>query len=330
MTDVLSQSEIDQLLDAISHPSDTMETKVERKIRIYDFKRPDKFTRENIRVISLIGEQIARELSLSLSKIAKTELRVRVASLDQLLYEEYLYSSPIPTLLFSFENRDNKAKSLSSHSIVEIYPSIASRIFAQGNEVKPLDSNFIGENRETIVNIQEAMLNALCNFEPFRFGMKATGYDLLYIDHEHIPNAPRNEMGVLITFEAHFTALKNDEVKELGIINIFLPEPLLTPYRQNLTRIHWQSLHRNYNKAKKINMKPILKDLNVPITVRLGRNDSYTAESISSITEGSIIPLDKIAGEDVDVYAGNVLIGKGEVIVIDETFGVRMMDIVGA
>jgi flagellar motor switch protein FliM len=307
-----------------------METKFEGKIRIYDFKRPDKFTRENIRVISLIGEQIARKLSLSLSKIANTELRVRIASVDQLLYEEYLHSNPSPTLLFSFENCDNKAKSLSSHAIVEIYPFIASLIFAQGNEVKPLACYFIEENRETIANIQQAILNALCNFEPFGFGMKATEYDLPYLDHEHIPNTPHREMGVLITSEVRVAALKNDEVKDLGIINIFLPESLLTPYRQNLTHLHWESLHGNYNKEKKVNMNPILKDLNVPITVRLGENDSYTADSISSITEGSIIRLDKTAGEDVDVYAGNVLIGKGEVIVIDETFGIRMIDIASA
>ena len=55
---------------------------------------------------------------------------------------------------------------------------------------------------------------------------------------------------------------------------------------------------------------------------------SKTVSEILELTSGSIIELDKLAGEPVDVLVNNKLIAKGEVVVIEENFGVRVTDIV--
>ncbi len=67
-------------------------------------------------------------------------------------------------------------------------------------------------------------------------------------------------------------------------------------------------------------------DIPLNVSVELGR----TRKSIKDILElntGSIIELDKLAGEPVDILINNQLIAKGEVVVIDENFGVRVTDI---
>ncbi|MDE3838527.1 flagellar motor switch phosphatase FliY [Bacillus methanolicus] len=71
----------------------------------------------------------------------------------------------------------------------------------------------------------------------------------------------------------------------------------------------------------------ILLDIPLQITVELGRTRRSVKE-ILDISAGSIIELDKLAGEPVDILVNNRLIAKGEVVVIDENFGVRVTDII--
>lgn len=78
-----------------------------------------------------------------------------------------------------------------------------------------------------------------------------------------------------------------------------------------------------------INQDPnlgLLMDIPLQITVELGRTKRLIKD-ILELSQGSIIELDKLAGEPVDIFANNKLIAKGEVVVIDENFGVRVTDI---
>lgn len=78
------------------------------------------------------------------------------------------------------------------------------------------------------------------------------------------------------------------------------------------------------SEAKNLEM---LMDIPLQVTVELGRTKRSVKE-ILELSSGSIIELDKLAGEPVDILVNNRLIAKGEVVVIDENFGVRLTDIV--
>lgn len=71
----------------------------------------------------------------------------------------------------------------------------------------------------------------------------------------------------------------------------------------------------------------LLLDIPLKVTVELGRTHKVIKD-ILELSQGSIIELDKLAGEPVDILINNKLIAKGEVVVIDENFGVRVTDIV--
>jgi flagellar motor switch protein FliN/FliY len=71
----------------------------------------------------------------------------------------------------------------------------------------------------------------------------------------------------------------------------------------------------------------LLMDVQLTLTVELGRTRQLVKD-VLGLGEGSIIELDKLAGEPVDLLVNNKLIAKGEVVVIDENFGVRVTDIV--
>jgi flagellar motor switch protein FliN/FliY len=71
----------------------------------------------------------------------------------------------------------------------------------------------------------------------------------------------------------------------------------------------------------------MLLDIPLQVTVELGRTKRSVKE-ILELASGSIIELDKLAGEPVDILVNNRLIAQGEVVVIDENFGVRVTDII--
>ena len=89
--DVLSQSEIDQLLSALSTGVvSAEEMKVEekqKKVKVYDFKRPDKFSKDQIRTLYMLHENFARLLNTYLSTNLRTLVNISVASVEQLAYE---------------------------------------------------------------------------------------------------------------------------------------------------------------------------------------------------------------------------------------------------
>ncbi len=94
--------------------------------------------------------------------------------------------------------------------------------------------------------------------------------------------------------------------------------------------VNYPSLQRHAAPAS-VQLPPnfdLLLDVQMVLTVELGRTKKYVKE-ILGLGEGSIIELDKLAGEPVDLLINGKLIAKGEVVVIDENFGVRVTDIVG-
>lgn len=85
----------------------------------------------------------------------------------------------------------------------------------------------------------------------------------------------------------------------------------------------FESANITQTEARNLNM---LLDIPLQVTVELGRTKRSVKE-ILDLSSGSIIELDKLAGEPVDILVNSRLIAKGEVVVIDENFGVRITDI---
>lgn len=96
--------------------------------------------------------------------------------------------------------------------------------------------------------------------------------------------------------------------------------------KANIQPVDFTSFESNQlaeTESQNLNM---LLDIPLQVTVELGRTKRSVKE-ILSLSSGSIIELDKLAGEPVDILVNNKLIAKGEVVVIDENFGVRVTDI---
>lgn len=94
----------------------------------------------------------------------------------------------------------------------------------------------------------------------------------------------------------------------------------------NVQPAEFMSFGKNKIREMHSNMDMIM-DVPLQVTVELGRTRMLIKE-ILDLGPGSIVELDKLAGEPVDILVNNKLIAKGEVVVIDESFGVRITDII--
>ena len=80
--------------------------------------------------------------------------------------------------------------------------------------------------------------------------------------------------------------------------------------------------------SKKIEMNiDSLLDIPIEVSVEIGRTKMAIGELLL-LSKGSIVELNKIAGDSVDIYVNDKLLGKGEIVVVNERLGVRIMEII--
>src|SRR6187549_2120744 len=109
MADVLDQSEVDALLAAVETGAVQEETKEGRvfsrfrrdadhvEVKSYDFKRPERVSKDQMRALQTLHEAFARNFGASLSGFLRTIVEVRVATCEQMTYSEFISGLPNPT-----------------------------------------------------------------------------------------------------------------------------------------------------------------------------------------------------------------------------------------
>lgn len=308
--EVLSQNEIDALLSALSTGEmDAEELKQEeenKKIRVYDFKRALRFSKDQVRSIGRIYENYARLLTTYLSGQLRTYVHIAVASVDQLPYEEFIRSIPKMTILnvFSMEPLDGKV-------IMEVNPNIAYTMLdrmlgGQGTDKAKVDS---------LTEIETIIMTQL--FEKTSNIMKEAWSSLIEIDPnlEEFENNPQflqmvspNETVVVVSF--------NTTIGEVsGMINICIPHMVLEPIIPKLS-VHYQmqteTKERDPEAYAKISEN--LKQSTVEVKAILGET-SINIQQFLNLDTGDFITLNRSIEEPIelklnDVPKFNVQIGK--------------------
>jgi flagellar motor switch protein FliM len=286
MTEVLSQEEIDQLLTAINagdtEPEDIRPAADTRKIKIYDFKRPDKFSKEQIRTISMMHDTFARLTTTSLSAQLRSMVHVHVASVDQLTYEEFIRSIPTPTTL-AIINMDP----LKGNAILEIDPavtfSIIDRLFGgagEGTKVQHELTDIETSVMEGIIvrilgNMREAWTQVI-DLRP-RLGQIDTNPQFAQI-------VPPTDMVVLVTLET-----KVGDVE--GMINFCIPYLTIEPIIGKLSTQFWFStVHRGTTTENLNVLKEKLATVDVNVVAEIGKINIPVRE-VLSLQIGDVIQL---------------------------------------
>ena len=98
MSEILSQDEIDKLLNALNSgefDAEELKNTDERQVKIYDFARPAKFSKEHLRTLEIIFEHFGRLLSTNLSGYLRKSVNVEVVNSEVVIYSEFSNSLPL-------------------------------------------------------------------------------------------------------------------------------------------------------------------------------------------------------------------------------------------
>jgi len=301
MNEVLSQDEIDQLLQAISSgetESDEFKPVSDtRKIKIYDFKRPDKFSKEQIRTVSIMHETFARLTTTSLSAQLRSLVHVHVASVDQLTYEEFIRSIPTPTTL-AVINMDP----LKGNAVLEIDPaitfSIIDRLFGgtgQGAKVSRDLTDIEQSVMEGIIvrilaNMREAWTQVI-DLRP-RLGQIETNPQFAQI-------VPPTEMVVLVTLE---TKVGEEE----GMMNLCIPYLTIEPIISKLSSQFWFSSVRRSSTTQYLGtLKEKLSDVEMDVVAEIG-TINLSIRDVLALRTGDVISLSTVrVGDPLTLSVGN-------------------------
>lgn len=293
MTEILSQDEIDALLNAISSGEVNEEEYntpgEQKKVKIYDFKRPDKFSKDQIRTLQMMHETFARQATTGLSAQLRALVGVHVASVDQLTYEEFIRSIPNPTTL-AVINMDP----LKGSAILEIDPSISftiiDRLFGGRGESSKINrelSDIEMSVMEGIIvrilgNLREAW-STVIDLRP-RLGNIETNPQFAQV-------VPPNDMVVLITLET-----KVGDVE--GMTNLCIPYITIEPIINKLSAQYlYSSLRSGETDENKVVIQDRLDQISIPLVTEVGSIE-ISVQDLINLTLGDVVKLENTPAKD--------------------------------
>ncbi len=318
MPEILSQDEIDALLEALSSGTldvEAIKQKETKKIKVYDFKRPDKFSKDQIRGLQMIHESFARLLTTTLSARVRSVVQMKVVSVDQVTYEEFTRSLLNPTVLVLFS-----LEPLEGTSILEINPSLIFAIIDRllGGRGEPLRKP--RELTDIEVTVVRRLIDDFLSVLEEAWGHVVElklRFEGLETNPQFVQIAPPNDMTAVVTLDAKVGDIE-------GMINLCFPYFILEPIVSKLSAQYWFSAIRKETPPEMLeNLKRRLERVRIPVSVELGTS-SITVEELLNLDVGDVILLNEKVNSLVSIKVGERVKFKGKVGTVGRKLAVRV------
>ncbi|BAH44448.1 MULTISPECIES: flagellar motor switch protein FliM [Brevibacillus] len=302
MAEVLSQSEIDALLAALSSgemdANELKKEETERKVKVYDFKRALRFSKDQIRGLTRIHENYARLLTTYFSAQLRTFVQITVASVDQLPYDEFIRSIPKMTILNIFE-----APPLEGRMVLEVNPNIAYTMLDRllgGQGAIPEKMGALTEIETTVM--ERVFGKALDTFhEAWKQIIELDPYqEGLEMNPQFMQIVSPNEIVVVISFSTKIG-------DTTGMINLCLPHVVLEPIMTKLSGQYWFSKQKKTrDEEERLRVEERVKVAKLPIVAEMG-TATITVGDFLQLQKGDVIQLDQSIDNKLKIKVGNHL-----------------------
>lgn len=300
MGDVLSQGEIDSLLQQLSSGEiDAEEIKENRdkQVKNYDFARPSKFSKENLRTLEIIFEHYGRLLSTNLPVYLRKNIQVEVMNSEAVTYSEFSNALSNPVLLGVVD-----FSPLQGEILLEIASSLGYAIVDRmlGGAGIPLEKT--RDFSEIELLIIERVMNVCVNLlrEPWENVTEIRPrLQRIETNSQFAQIISPGEMIAIVTIN-----LKIGDVE--GLMNICLPFITLEAVMDKLNTKFWYS---NMQVRDEETYQDVIENLieHAPISVKavLGKSHIAVADFVN-LVPGDIIRIDREIDEELDIYVGNM------------------------
>jgi flagellar motor switch protein FliM len=322
--EILTQGEIDALLSALAagrvKAEDLRESEPQTAYKPYDFRRPNKFSKEQLRTLQTLHDSYARILSNFLSGYLRSNIVVRVASVDQFTFDDFVRSIPIPTVLTIFTLKPLKGMAVMETNPQFLFPIIDLLFGGPGEmprKVRDLTDIELSVARKLNVKLLEHL--------------KLAWEDIYKVDPEieSIETNPRlhqiispNEIVAVITLTTVVGGLAR------GLINICLPHIVLDPMLAHLSsfyRFVHSALQADGTEGRRLAYW--VERVPVDLSVVVGESE-ITVQDLLQLQVGDVVPLARRVSQDLDLYVSDQLKFKAQAGVLGRYLAVQVTSLV--
>lgn len=299
MSKILSQDEIDALLTSVADyetSSGLDDRPLEgESVLVYNFRRPDRVNKEQIRSLHFLHDRFARNVSTSLSAYLRTVTDVNVTSVEQFTYSEFLMSLPDPTAFYAIS-----LTPLEGLAALELNPSVAFSMIDRmlgGSGKGMVPTRGLTEIEHNVIDavvklLLEHLTETWRNIVDVRF--RVNGRDTR---PQMLQVAAPNEVVVLIGFDIRIGDAR-------GMLNFCLPATAIETVGDQFTHT-WYRSHREPTLDDRHQFWRTLGHL--PVTVAATLSTTLPARDVLELTPGDVIAFGHRLTEPLEVRVADAV-----------------------
>ena len=314
MAEVLDQNEVDALLSAVESGdvdsgqqaaggervfSQQVFGEAEGKqpeIRDYDFKRPERVSKDQMRALESLHEGFARNFGAALSGFLRTIMEVKVGTIEQMTFSEFTQSLPNPTCFNLLTCEPLEGNMCLEVSPLIIYPVI-DRLLGGSNADLFIPQRPLTAIEQRLVNkildrAMSTLREAWANVTDINFALESSESNPALVQI-----VPPNEVVVVISFELKMGG-------RTGTMSLCIPYNVIEPVVDKLSNQTWEAYKRNVqDQALRHRVAGHLEGTRLPISAQLATT-SIKLHDLMNLQEGDLITTEKPASRPVTLNIG--------------------------
>jgi flagellar motor switch protein FliM len=303
MADILSQEEVDLLLSSVDESAGGEDlassgADVGPVLSTYDFRRPERVSKDQLKGLQSLFEAFSRELGIILPPFLRTVVRVDLVSIDQLTYDEFILSVARPTSMSIID-----MSPLDGHAVIEMSPSM---VFPIVDRVLGGRGQAMGTPRELteiedrivyriILMILDSWKRAWEHLVEFKMGVVNQESDPLIVQI-----VAGSEMVILVGYEVYIG-------ETVGSMNMCVPLVVVNPILDQIsTQAHFQrQVAPEILAQNRRTLESVVRRTSVPVEPVLGSTRLLLSE-IWRLQRGDVVTLDTYHAEAIPVRVGGI------------------------
>lgn len=315
----LSQKEIDSLLAEASAGGAYKEVEfvATKNVKPYDFKRPDKFSKDQMRTLHMLHESFARFLASSLSAYLRMSTTVNLVSVEQSTFEEYVQQIASPTIL----------------GVVSMDPLVGNVIFEVDSPLAfAIVDRLLGgsgktiQKLRTITEIEQSLVNRVLSLgaEALKESWKNV-VDVNPVLEESVVSsqftrlALPSEVTVVISFEVRLQDMT-------GKLSICIPYSVLEPVVPNLSAPVWLTEWKNLDTGNRAVLTKEIGNVFVSLCAQLGSTD-ISVSDLLQLEQGDVIRLNSTVNQPLPLLVEDCFRYRAKPGLLGSKLGVRIISI---
>jgi flagellar motor switch protein FliM len=316
MSKILSQEAIDALLSSAGPGlADQLEIAADTPVDaviIYNFRRPDRVSKEQINSLHFLHDRFARNVATSLSAYLRAVTELSVVSVEQFSYSEFLMSLTDPTAFYALA-----IPPFDELGALEINPAVAfmmvDRMLGGVGQSVPLDRALTDIEQHVVDSVVKLLLETLTDtWRPIvdlAFGIRGreTRPQMLQV-------AAPNEIVIMVVFDVRIGDSR-------GMINLCIPASIVEATGGSFA----QAWHRQRREPTSVESAWIRENLaRAPQSVTAVLESNVTARELLALKTGDVVSLGVPVSKPIDVKVGGTLKFKGRLALDGERAGIRV------